>query len=43
LDITDDFNEQNIMIDVDEEILCAWIEEQLAQGIPITNYDKIPL
>ncbi len=30
-----DFNEQNIMIDVDET-LCAWIDETLAQGIPIT-------
>lgn len=33
---SDDFNEQNIMIDVDEETLCTWIDEQLAQGIPIT-------
>ena len=33
---SDDFNEQNIMIDVEEETLCAWIDEQLAQGIPIT-------
>jgi len=30
-----DFNEQNIMIDVDET-LCAWIDAQLAQGIPVT-------
>ena len=44
-----DFNEQNIMIDVDDERLCSWIDNTLKEGIPITpqmikkefNKDKI--
>jgi hypothetical protein len=31
-----DFNEQNIMIDVDDERLCLWIDNTLKEGIPIT-------
>ena len=31
-----DFNEQNIMIDVDDERLCSWIDDKLKEGIPIT-------
>lgn len=31
-----DFNEQNIMIDIDDEILCSWIDSKLAEKIPIT-------
>jgi hypothetical protein len=31
-----DFHSANIMIDVDDESLCTWIDETLAQGIPIT-------
>ena len=31
-----DFNEQNIMIDIDSEELCDWIDEHLAQGEVIT-------
>jgi len=31
-----DFNEQNIMIDVDNEELCSWIDLTLDSGIPIT-------
>ena len=31
-----DFNEQNIMIDVDDERLCSWIDNTLKEGIPIT-------
>jgi hypothetical protein len=46
---SDDFNEQNIMIDVDDERLCSWIDNTLKEGIPITpqmikkefNKDKI--
>jgi hypothetical protein len=35
-----DFNEQNIMIDVDNEDLCSWIDTILLEGEPITP-DKI--
>jgi hypothetical protein len=31
-----DFNEQNIMIDVDNEGLCSWIDSMLLEGEPIT-------
>jgi uncharacterized protein (UPF0128 family) len=31
-----DFNEQNIMIDVDNEDLCYWIDSMLESGNPIT-------
>jgi len=31
-----DFHSANIMIDVDDESLCTWIDDKLAQGIPIT-------
>ena len=33
---SDDFHEQNIMIDVDDETLCSWIDSMLATGNPIT-------
>jgi hypothetical protein len=31
-----DFNEQNIMIDIDSEDLCSWIDHTLATGEPVT-------
>ena len=31
-----DFNEQNIIINVDNEELCSWIDSMLESGIPIT-------
>jgi len=31
-----DFNEQNIMIDVDNDMLCSWIDDKLENGIPVT-------
>lgn len=33
---SNDFHEQNIMIDVDDETLCSWIDSILATGNPIT-------
>ena len=33
---SNDFHEGNIMIDVDNESLCLWIDDILARGIPIT-------
>jgi hypothetical protein len=34
--VSEDFNEHNIMIDVDNETLCPWIDDLLKQGIPVT-------
>jgi hypothetical protein len=31
-----DFNEQNIMIDINSEDLCSWIDHTLATGEPVT-------
>jgi hypothetical protein len=31
-----DFNENNIMIDVEDENLCSWIDEKLKEGIAVT-------